>query len=52
MTKYRVLFADGTEEKVHADDRDQAENIAVYKRNDGGLAGSAVEVVNVLKDRD
>ena len=48
MNEYRVQFADGTTEKVHADDRWQAEEAAIVKRKNSGQGGPALEVVGVI----
>jgi len=51
MDNYRVLFADGSEEKVWADSRGQAESKAVAHRvEEGAPVGDArTQVVNVIK---
>ena len=51
MDRYRVLFADGSEEKVSADSRRQAEEKAVLHRVEGGApTGDARTVVSVIRD--
>jgi hypothetical protein len=47
--EYRVQFADGSEDRVHAYDRIEAENEAIFSRQSGGRCGSAVECVGVVR---
>ncbi len=49
MDRYRVMFLDGSVEKVSADSATQAKEKAIMFRKEEGLSGASIRATSVLK---